>query len=176
MRHWHYLCIAVVGLLAGCANGQVPAPPATLTLIPATETPIPTQTPPPPTPDTSAIVPGTPPASQPTNTGSGPQQDTLLETDPVAAELVALAQRRLANALGLPLRRIRLVEVEARRWSDSSLGCPQPEQPPVPLEIDGYRIVLSAGDTTYIYHTDFDRLVTCPAELDDQPDATATPS
>ncbi len=85
-------------------------------------------------------------------------------SDPVASELVALAQRRLAQDLGLPAQRIRLVEVTAVIWPDTSLGCPQPGETYAQGTFDGYRIVLSASDQEYIFHTDFDRAIPCAAE------------
>ncbi|NWF69844.1 MAG: hypothetical protein HXY40_12235 [Chloroflexi bacterium] len=94
---------------------------------------------------------------------------TLLQIDPIAAELVALAQRRLAQELDLPLRRIQLVDLRLVRWTDSSLGCPQPEQTYTPMQIDGYRIVLSVGERQYVFHTDFDRLIPCDAQDEQLP-------
>ncbi len=94
----------------------------------------------------------------------------LLELDPVAAELVRLAQQRVARQLDLPLRRIRIVDVRAMRWTDNSLGCPQPDQTYAQVEVDGYRIVVSAGEQEYIFHADFDRLLPCDAENEQLPD------
>lgn len=86
------------------------------------------------------------------------------EGDPIAAELTALAQRRLADTLDLPLRRIHVVSVEPVTWTDTSLGCPQPDGQYAPATIDGYRLVLEAGETEYVFHSDFDRLIPCANE------------
>jgi hypothetical protein len=94
----------------------------------------------------------------------------LLNTDPVAAEMVALAQRRLADQLELPSRRIQVVDAAPYTWSDSSLGCPQPGVNYPPISIDGYRIVLEAADQQYIFHTDSTQLIACPAENEQLPD------
>lgn len=96
--------------------------------------------------------------------------DNLLETDPIAAELVLMAQRRVASQLGLAARRVRVVEVTAYEWTDSSLGCPVSGQTYVPVEVVGYRIVLSAGDSEYIFHTDADQILPCAAENEVLPD------
>lgn len=88
----------------------------------------------------------------------------VLELDPVAAELALLAQQRVAETLDLPVRRIHIVSVRAVRWTDSSLGCPQPDQSYAQAEIDGYRIVVSAGEREYAFHSDFDRLILCESE------------
>ncbi|MFN8376509.1 MAG: hypothetical protein U0694_27020 [Anaerolineae bacterium] len=94
----------------------------------------------------------------------------LLEVDPVAAELVLLAQQRVAAELDLPLRRIRAVDVRQIRWTDSSLGCPQPDQSYTQVITEGYRIVVSAGDQEYIFHSDFDRLLLCDPEREQLPE------
>jgi hypothetical protein len=94
----------------------------------------------------------------------GNTQNLLLETDPVAVGLVSLAQRRLSAELELPTRRIQVVDIRAYEWTDSSLGCPQRGQTYTPILINGYRIVMSAGDVEYIFHSDSDQLVACDAE------------
>lgn len=94
----------------------------------------------------------------------------LLELDPVAAQLVLLAQQRIAEDLDLPIRRIRAVDVRQMRWQDSSLGCPQPDQTYTPLIVDGYRIVVAVGEQEYIFHSDFDRLISCSPENEQLPE------
>ena len=93
----------------------------------------------------------------------------LLETDPVAAEMVALASRRLAGQLDLVTRRIQVVDVASYTWPDSSLGCPQPGASYSPINIEGYRIVLAAGDDEYIFHTDSTQIMACEAENENLP-------
>lgn len=88
--------------------------------------------------------------------------EQLVAMDPVAAEMVALAQRQVAQELDLPTRRAQLVDVYAVTWPDSSLGCPLPDQTYDPIHIDGYRIVIIAGETEYAFHTDSVMLVLCP--------------
>lgn len=89
------------------------------------------------------------------------QITTTLASDPVAGELAALAQRRVAQDLNLPSRRVQIIEVTAFVWLDTSLGCPEPDQTYAVGDIDGYRIVLEVGDVQYIFHTDFDRVIPC---------------
>jgi hypothetical protein len=101
----------------------------------------------------------------------GSTQDLLLETDPVAVGLVSLAQRRLSAELDLPTRRIQVVDIRAYEWTDSSLGCPLPGQTYTPVLIEGYRIVMSAGDVEYIFHSDSDQLIACDAENERLPEA-----
>jgi hypothetical protein len=90
----------------------------------------------------------------------------LLAVDPVAAELVRLAQQRIAAQLDLPARRVTWTSVEAFRWWDTSLGCPLAGQTYQLVDVPGYRIVLQAGDTRYVFHTDSERLFPCAAGME----------
>lgn len=99
----------------------------------------------------------------------------LIEIDPVAAELVALAQRRIAQELDLSTRRVQVVEVIAETWTDSSLGCPVRGQTYVPISLEGYRIVLSAGQRQYIFHSDTEHLIACNSGDERLPGSEQTP-
>ncbi len=96
----------------------------------------------------------------------------LVDIDPVAAELAALAQRRLAEELDIPAGRVRVLEVTPYKWTDSSLGCPLAGEAYSPVQIDGYRIMLAVSGNEYIFHTDFDRLLACDADDEQLPEAT----
>ncbi len=95
--------------------------------------------------------------------------------DPVAGELVGLAQRRVAELTNMPVRRVQVVEVSSYKWTDISLGCPSPDVTYPVQEVDGYRIVLSVDNKQYIFHTDFDRVVACDAAKEKLP-LTPTPT
>jgi hypothetical protein len=82
----------------------------------------------------------------------------------VAADLAVLAQRLLAEQASLPVRRVRVVDVQAVVWPDTSLGCPQPDQVYAQMLVPGYRIVVEAAGEQVIYHTDFDRALPCRPE------------
>jgi hypothetical protein len=97
------------------------------------------------------------------------QTNLLLETDPVAAEMVGLARRRLADVLDLALIRIQVVDAAPVTWTDSSLGCPQPGVDYPAITIEGYRIVLTAGDVEYVFHTDTTQLIQCEIENEQLP-------
>lgn len=153
----------------------------TLTLIPSSPTP--TSPPPTPSPTRSMLpAPGDvrpsaqAPAASPTpaRTATG---DSLLERDPIAAELVRLTRESVARATDLPVRRVQLVSVEAVVWTDSALNCPQPDATPLPMSIDGYRIRLRVGDRDYVFHTDIDRFIPCDADVSGPPpEATDDPA
>lgn len=92
------------------------------------------------------------------------QTETLLDADPLAADMVAVAQRRLSAEFDLPARRIRVIDVMPVVWTDSSLGCPQPNVNYPSVTIAGYRIVLAVGDEEYIFHTDSTQALLCDPE------------
>jgi hypothetical protein len=150
-------------LLPACTSTETLTAEPTQTLIPATDTAVPSPIPP---TATSAGLPRpgdlvTPEINTPELVPSvSPDAASTLD-DPIANDLVGLAQRRVAQDLNLPVRRIQLVEVKAYHWIDSSLGCPLPGQSYTQVLIDGYRIILEAGDKQYIFHTDFDRALPC---------------
>lgn len=98
----------------------------------------------------------------------------LIERDPVAAVLVDMAQRAVAADLDLPTRRVRLVDVRPASWTDNTMNCPPPNSTPVPQQTSGYRIVLQAGEQTFIMHTDFDRVVLCPSANEQLPEGFPT--
>ncbi|MEZ4667348.1 MAG: hypothetical protein R3E39_05430 [Anaerolineae bacterium] len=164
--------IVLLVSISACVSSAVPTVEATLTLIVPTSTTVP--------PAATATLTSTPlPRSvditdlTPTFSASAEIIDSAiavtLESDAVAGELVALAQRRVAQDLNLPTRRVRIVAVEAYVWPDISLGCPEPDQNYVLGDIDGYRILLEVGDVQYIFHTDFDRVVPCKPENEKLP-------
>jgi len=157
-----FACLLVVFALAGCSGAPATSVP-TLTLIPPTATRTatpagPTATPQPLT--SPADLEATRPAATQAQVSPGL---SLVDVDPVAADLAALAQRLLAEQLDLPVRRVEIVDVQAVVWPDTSLGCPQPDQMYAQVLVNGYRIVVKATGEEVIFHTDFDRALRCPA-------------
>jgi len=149
--------IALIFMLAACSDQNTPVP--TASLIPATVTDVPTPVPPTNTP---AGLPA--PADIAATTAPTPASgEALITQDPVAAALVGIARRQVAAELDLAQSRVELVEVMPMTWTDSALNCPLPDQTVTPMEIDGYRILLEAGDQQYVFHADFDRAIRCEA-------------
>ncbi len=165
MSKGRWFILVVVTMLAGCGQPISPSALPTLTLVPPTETIVPTSAPARATDDPELTSPESLlTARAPTLPAAG--TSTVLPEDPIAAELVLIAQQQVADLLGISVRRVRLVSVEAVRWDDSSLGCPQADQTYTPIEVDGYRIELRAADETYRFHTDFDRVISCDTALE----------
>jgi hypothetical protein len=76
------------------------------------------------------------------------------QTNPASQPLVELAQRALAQELGIDVATIKLTQIEQVEWRDSSLGCPKPGMNYLQVITPGYRIVLEAQGRSYEYHTD----------------------
>lgn len=67
-------------------------------------------------------------------------------------DVVNQAISELAEKLGISSDEINLISAQAVVWSDSSLGCPQPDMNYLMVLTDGYRIVLTVDDEPYYYH------------------------
>ena len=90
--------------------------------------------------------------------------EILVLVDPIASELLTLAQRRVADTLNISIRRIEIITLETAQWEDTSLGCPVGGQTYTPVTANGYRIVLLAGGDLYTFHTSFSHIVLCTTE------------
>jgi hypothetical protein len=159
-RFRYGVIVLVLIISAACSStASLPVEPTQKLIVPTvTDTSIP-QTPTltlTPLPRASDLSTPTPIIDDQAATSANPALD-----DPVAAALVGLAQRRVADTTSLPVRRVQVIEVKSYKWADTSLGCPSPDQSYAQQEVDGYRIVLSANDQQFIFHTDFDRVVAC---------------
>jgi hypothetical protein len=167
VRLARWLLLLSCAVAAACSSAETPAAAPTLTLIPATATNTPTPVPPTATLDARAHPEELFPTATPSLVEETPE--ALIDIDPIAAELVTIAQRDVAENLDLPMRRVQLVDLEGFVWEDSSLGCPLPNQTYTRIESFGYRIVVSAGNEEYIYHTDFDRVLPCDPDNEQLP-------
>lgn len=156
-------------LLSACGGASTPFVDPTQVLIPSTATFTPSPVPPTETPDAALSAPGDITAIAPLSETPAPETNDVLNVDPVAAELAMLAQRRVAQDLGLPVRGVRVLEVESYTWTDTSLGCPIAGETYTAIAVYGYRIVLAAGDNQYIFHTDPDRVLPCDAANEQLP-------
>lgn len=67
--------------------------------------------------------------------------------------LIEKAKADLAQRLDIPIAQISLVEATDVEWSDSSLGCPQPDMFYTQLITPGYLILLEVNGTQYEYHS-----------------------
>lgn len=87
------------------------------------------------------------PSASPIEVSVPPSGDTL--PDELAAALVADA----AATLGVEPAAVVIVSVEATTWNDGALGCPEPGQNYTQALVDGYRVIVAAGDQQLDYRT-----------------------
>jgi len=67
-------------------------------------------------------------------------------------EVANQAISELAKELSIPSDQILLISAQSVVWSDSSLGCPQPDMFYAQVLTEGYRVVLAVNDEPYYYH------------------------
>jgi len=77
-----------------------------------------------------------------------------IETPPgavgeVPTELLEPLIEQAAQLAGVEPVEVAVLRAEQVRWPDGSLGCPEPGQPYTQEPVDGYWVVLQAGDQTY---------------------------
>ena len=96
----------------------------------------------------------TPDAGRPTR--SAPELSTLPPSDApmtgevpteILAELVADAAERTATEAAA----VDVIQAEAVTWNDGSLGCPEPGMFYTQALVDGYQVILQAGDEELDY-------------------------
>lgn len=72
---------------------------------------------------------------------------------PGAEGVVLKAKEDVARRLGTEVSAVRVQQVESQDWPDTSLGCPEPGRAYAQVITSGYRLVLTVGSQTYVYHT-----------------------
>ncbi|MCY3904585.1 MAG: hypothetical protein OXF76_15580 [Caldilineaceae bacterium] len=89
--------------------------------------------------------------------------------DIVLARLIERAMDNLVEATGAAAAEISVVSTEQVEWSDTSLGCPEPDTMYAQIITPGYRIVLEVGGSTHDYRAGVDPegpLVQCSQDAD----------
>jgi hypothetical protein len=74
--------------------------------------------------------------------------------DPRAQQSVDAALRDAATQVGAASTSLTVERVEAREWSDSSLGCPRQGQMYAQVLTPGFLIVIGGGGRRLEYHSD----------------------
>ena len=107
---------------------------------------------------TSTEVPDT---SQPDRTAStlpeqvppeeNPLPDGPVDTSTIPAGLMVNILADAANRTGMSVSDIFAVRAEQALWNDGSLGCPQPGMSYTQAQVNGYWVVLKAGDRLLDY-------------------------
>ncbi|MDE0199133.1 MAG: hypothetical protein OXK78_13120 [Caldilineaceae bacterium] len=92
----------------------------------------------------------------------------MVVEDPLS-RLVERATEDLMQAAGAASDEITVLSTEEVEWSDTSLGCPEPDGMYAQMITPGYLIVLETGGESYNYHTSTDPegpLVHCTLEAE----------
>lgn len=155
------LCLAATLVACGGDSGQDIEPVETIEAqaVPESETvppPTPEPTPSPTRLPTELVEPVSPvsPVMPTQEALSMPQMSPNVQLPPGSEQAVSAATADLAQQLELPPEQIQLASIEAREWSDTSLGCPQEGFMYAQVITPGYLILLEAQDQQYEYHTD----------------------
>ncbi len=94
-------------------------------------------------------------------------EETEMDAEDPLPRLIERASEDLIQATGAASDAITVVSTEEVEWSDTSLGCQEPNKMYAQMITPGYKIVLESGGNTYDYHTGADPegpLVYCTAD------------
>lgn len=80
--------------------------------------------------------------------------DGNLEPASLPIPVLQAVKMDLAKAVGIPPEGLHLREFSPQTWPDVCLGMGKSDGECTPTSVDGWRIVLSAGDTSWSYRTD----------------------
>jgi hypothetical protein len=101
---------------------------------------------------------GTPGASTPNartpDAGTPAAATPGVEIPAVARLVVEIVIAQASQSIGVPANQVNVVQVEAREWPDSSLGCPEVGGFYAQVITPGYLIRVTADGETLEYHTD----------------------
>ncbi len=81
--------------------------------------------------------------------------------DPLPVDLAAAIVADAATVAGIAPADVVIVSVEATTWNDGALGCPEPGQVYTQALVDGYRVIVTAGDSELDYRTGGDSFRRC---------------
>ncbi len=105
-----------------------------------------------------------------------PEEETQMDAEDVLPRLIERATEDLMQATSAESDAISVVSTEEVEWSDTSLGCQEPNKMYAQMITPGYLIVLESDGNTYDYHTGNDPegpLVQC---TEDGTPASAAPA
>ncbi|MCY4080515.1 MAG: hypothetical protein OXF54_09745 [Caldilineaceae bacterium] len=81
------------------------------------------------------------------------EEETGIDAEDPLPRLIERASEDLIQATGAASDAITVVSTEEVEWSDTSLGCQEPNKMYAQVITPGYKIVLEFGGNTYDYHT-----------------------
>jgi hypothetical protein len=83
-----------------------------------------------------------------------PSPSPTTSVSQVAAPAIARAKENLSRSLNVPTTTFNLVSVQATVWQDGCLGLGQANEICAQRLVDGWRIELTDGKTTWTYRSD----------------------
>ena len=81
------------------------------------------------------------------------EEETRIDAEDPLPRLIERATEDLIQATGAASDEITVVSTEELEWSDTSLGCQEPNKMYAQVITPGFKIVLESGGNTYDYHT-----------------------
>jgi len=99
-----------------------------------------------PSPDTSSSRPA---RTEPPLATIPPSEEPIIGEVP--AEILANIVADASERTGADAAEIDVVQAEAITWTDGSLGCPEPGMAYTQALVDGYHVIVAAGDTEVDY-------------------------
>jgi hypothetical protein len=84
--------------------------------------------------------------------GEGDAAGGAAGSDPLLGPEIQQVLPDVADRAGVSQDEVLITVTELVTWSDGSLGCPEPDMTYTQALVDGYRIVVEAGGSSYTYH------------------------
>ncbi|MYC95881.1 MAG: hypothetical protein F4X14_13040 [Caldilineaceae bacterium SB0661_bin_32] len=84
------------------------------------------------------------------------EEETEMDADDALPRLIERATEDLIQATGAASDEITVLSTEEVEWSDTGLGCQEPNKMYAQMITPGYKIVLESGGNTFNYHTGAD--------------------
>ena len=95
--------------------------------------------------------------------------DAQVRDGDVARAIVEQVRADAAHRAGVAPAETHILRVEARDWSDASLGCPQPGRQYAQVVTPGYLVVAWAANRELEYHTDTGHMIVlCEPSADER--------
>jgi hypothetical protein len=87
----------------------------------------------------------------------GMSQPVLMSEQPresVPSQVIDAVRQELSNRTRIAPNKFKVVETSQQTWSDGCLGLAKPDEICTQALVEGWRVVLSHGDRSWIYRTD----------------------
>ncbi|AFY76124.1 hypothetical protein Ple7327_0694 [Pleurocapsa sp. PCC 7327] len=88
---------------------------------------------------------------------SGTIQQAFMSEQPresVPSQVIDAVRQELSNRTRIAPNKFKVVETRQQIWSDGCLGLAKPDEICTQALVEGWRVVLSHGDRSWIYRTD----------------------